>query len=473
VRLIHDDCLTALAALDPHSLDAVVTDPPYGLAFMGSAWDEFKTPRQYQDWTEAWGRALLPAMKPGAHALVFGGTRTWHRMVTGLEDAGFEVRDCVMWLYGQGFPKSADIGKALDRAAGIEREIVGAYKYPDGSQRATARTHAATYAAPSPGSKHTPITALATRLARKWDGWGTALKPAWEPVAVLRAPLSESGVAANVARWGTGALNIDAARIGMGGERPHIENAGRSDGHMYGKGKEGSRSLGTFTTGRWPPNLAFSHTETCVPRGTARVRGSHDTTGVWGTREGSYSGGYTGRDASKRDRGYTAPDGTEPVEVWDCDAACPVRILDEQAGERSSHDTTGIWTTGKGGATRPIFDGGKKVYGEDERKPGRGDSGSASRFFYVPKASRSERGATNRHPTVKPINLLRWLIRLVTPPRGVVCDPFMGSGTTGMAAALEYRDFLGIERDPKWYGVAEQRLVASRPVREVINAVQR
>lgn len=328
--LYDGDCLDVLTKLPDASVDSVVTDPPYGLAFMGNAWDTMG-PVDFQRWTERWASECLRVLKPGGYCLAFGGSRTWHRLTAGIEDAGFEIRDSIAWLYGQGFPKSLNVARAIDR------------------QRGTA-----------------------TDEARKWEGWGTALKPAFEPCVVARKPLDGS-VAHNVTTYGTGALNIGACRVGA------------------------DEMLMQGSAGRFPPNVAF------------------DTA--------------------------LAAD------------------LDAQSGTL----TSGLMPPGtpKAGKARGI-------YGEMKAQPSTsatyGDTGGASRFFPVfrwqAKAPRSERpnveGVT--HPTVKPLALMRWLVRLVTAPGGVVLGPFAGSGTTLEAAVLEGMKVIGIEREETYLPLIESRL---------------
>jgi site-specific DNA-methyltransferase (adenine-specific) len=408
------DLFDVLPTLEANSIDACVTDPPYGIGFMGREWDTFtpsairepqpcapiesanpnlrgrtRSPavsasqiaydrsvrgqREFQAWSERWAREVYRVLKPGGHLVVCGAPRSFHRMASGVEDAGFEIRDCLSWLYGQGFPKSLNLG----------------------------------------------------------DGRGTALKPGWEPCVLARKPL-DGTVAANVLKHGTGALNINACRIqGVTREwdkpRGGIWNGGDRE---QGRGDE----LHHTDAGRWPANV-----------------------------------------------------------VLDEDAAA---MLDEQSGETKS-------SGGRIGNLRGI--GADGIYGRyasnaEAGDPGFGDVGGASRFFYVAKPSREERdygcadlapqsggeatdredgsaglqspragagrtgGARNGHPTVKPVALMRWLIRLVTPPEGTVLDPFCGSGTTGMACRYEQRKFVGVEREPAYLAIAERRIAAVAPL---------
>lgn len=465
--LIVGDCVEAMATMEAAIVDAIVTDPPYGLGFMGKEWDTIGdtgrgsrarveratevTPngqshstsagpylavgvdslrsagKPYQAWTEAWATEALRVLKPGGHLLAFGGTRTYHRLVCAIEDAGFEIRDTIAWMYGSGFPKSLDVGKAIDKAAGAEREVIGAH--PAAAKRTSGTTTQSGWATPS---RCNELTAPATPGAAAWQGWGTALKPAHEPIVVARKPL-DGTVAANVLRHGTGAINVDGCRIGTDEICAHgggVNGEGRT--YAMGAGIPALEAGANPHTGRWPANV-----------------------------------------------------------VLDEEAA---RLLDEQTGTLTGPAS---YTRGEGNERRE-----GRAYGAGSGVPridtvnGYGDSGGASRFFYVAKASSAERNAglggfdasdarnyaggplnrpehastdgiqrtgqrmarANVHPTVKPIALMRWLVRLVTPPGGLVLDPFAGSGTTGCAAVLEGFDFVGIEREAEYAAIAEARI---------------
>lgn len=237
------DCRDHMRAMAPASIDAIVTDPPYALEFMGRDWDRHESPRSFQAWCESWAVEALRVLKPGGYLLSFGGTRTHHRMICGLEDAGFEIRDCLVWLHGSGFPKSLDVSKAIDRAAGVERTIIG---YRDRIGR-EGRSYAAAfdgklYGKQTPPLPGVPISDAATDAARAWAGWGTALKPGWEPITVARKPFRTT-VAVNVLQHGTGAINIDGCRLETGSRR-----------FAYGELK-GSEHNGQTDIGRWPPNV--------------------------------------------------------------------------------------------------------------------------------------------------------------------------------------------------------------------------
>lgn len=371
VTVYHGDCLEVMARMPASSVDAVVSDPPYGIGFMGREWDTFavdapniveasrrvnrmvesdnpnlrgrrRSPglspsaidynrdidgqRGFQRFTAEWGAEAFRVLKPGGHALVCGAPRSAHRMFCGLEDAGFEVRDCLAWLFGQGFPKSRNL---------------------DG----------------------------------EWDGWGTALKPGHEPIALVRKPMALT-VEENMATFSVGAINVDGCRI------PIVDPKDRDP-------RDGFRG----DVGRWPANVAL-----------------------------------------------------------DEEAAA---LLDEQSGVRKS----GANPTKRSSAKfQRVFSGWPSG---QECVPARGlDAGGASRFFFCPKPSRAERDfgcdepRGNFHPTVKPVGLMRWLVRLITPPGGVVLDPFLGSGTTGIAALLERCAFIGIEKDPDYLELNTARIRA-------------
>jgi hypothetical protein len=295
------------------------------------------------------------------------------------------------------------------------------------------------------------ITAPATPEAERWQGWGTALKPAWEPVIVARKPLIGT-VAANVTRYGTGAINVDGCRIGTTDTLAFGSREIGTNGIYSPIAKDRQTPGQQNPQGRWPANVVLSHHEDCVQVGTKRVKSNSAGTAGGNVEHAAFGGGMKNRG---NEFGYADPDGTETVAAWDCHDECPVRLLDAQSGERKTNPGTyrANGTAGMYGASR-----------KSGMVTSLGDTGGASRFFYTSKASRSERsaglpeGMTNTHPTVKSLGIMRWLVRLVTPPGGTVLDPFAGSGSTGCACALEGFQFIGIEQSVEYAAIAERRI---------------
>ncbi len=385
------DCLDHLRQMEPNSIDSLITDPPAGIGFMGKDWDKDRGGRvAWITWMASILSECLRVMKPGAHGLVWALPRTSHWTATALEDAGFEIRDVVTHLFGTGFPKSLDVSKALDKAAGAEREITGpksTYRKPqtpngwDCSKRAEFETLAATDA------------------ARQWQGWGTALKPAAEFWWLVRKPCSEKTVAANVLKWGTGAINVDGCRIA------HAEVLVR------------------------PPLSTNKH------EGYQRPWNSDPD-----AREE-----MAARKAESADKAQNL--GRFPANlVLDEEAA---EMLDEQVGHLSGAGNK-IGSKKKAGT----------AFGSEQTQINikYDNGGVASRFFYIAKASKTDRGPDNNHPTVKSTKLMSYLVRLITPSSGTVLDPFMGSGSTGVAAIQGSFKFIGVEKDSEYASIAEMRL---------------
>jgi site-specific DNA-methyltransferase (adenine-specific) len=413
------DCLEVLRTLPDCSADAVVTDPPYGLSFMGKKWD-YDVPA-----VEVWAECLR-VLKPGGHLLAFAGTRTQHRMAVRIEDAGFEIRDMIAWVYGSGFPKSLDVSKAIDKAAGAEREVVAWTKA--GASNSLDRRNfeqgkrSIDYA---PGLD-IPVTAPATEAARQWQGWGTALKPALEPITVARKPLPGT-VAKNVLAHGTGALNIDECRVDASGGRPLIESKAESSLHAFGDGLNGSRCAGVTTQGRWPANLIHDGSDEVVACFPANAGASAPVKGTEVSRASA------GRVTGERDRVPGA---------FHADSGSAARFFYTAKAAKSDRDD-----------------------GLDLRLPARRQGarpGSPDETGKFPDHDHRERTG-NFHPTVKPTDLMRYLCRLVTPPGGTVLDPFMGSGSTGRAALLEGFRFIGIEREAQYLEIARARVQSATP----------
>lgn len=385
--MVLGDCLEKLRDMNDNSVDSVVTDPPYGLKFMGKKWDH-SVPS-----VEVW-KECLRVLKPGGHMLVACGTRTQHRMVVNIEDAGFEIRDVITWLYGSGFPKSLDVSKAIDKAAGAEREVVGPRARVDGRIPANEKSINPYGGNSLLASKTTHQgnvdTAAATDAAKQWQGWGTALKPAVEFWTLCRKPI-EGTVAENVQKYGTGGINVDGCRVSVAEDEPNK----RRDTGGYASGESKSTV----------PNAPYNST-----------------------------------------RAATLTQGRFPANL----------ILDEEAGAMLDEQSGTLKNGGQNYTTK-----GQSMFGTEKNlaiTKFAGDSGGASRFFYCAKASKSERGQDNKHPTVKPIKLMSYLCRLITPPNGIVLDPFMGSGSTGVAAKKEGFEFIGIELDKEYFEIAEKRI---------------
>ena len=427
LQLHHGDCLDVLATVEPASFDAFVDDPPAGIAMMGRAWDDL---RGYKPRTER-GREVLAGLgllglapwaagfvafmaevaaaklrvaKPGAHSLSWALPRTSDLTMMAMRLAGWEIRDTITHLAASGFPKSLDVRKAIDKLHGAEREVVGSNPNLAGRTRPNGCI--------APDGTESTITAPATDDARKWDGWGTALSPAAEYWILARAPMFET-VARNVLAHGTGALNIGATRTPASDKATFpagiISNTGTAYGGGAGMYADRPRGEDSNPSGRWPKNAVLSCALAC--------EGDRHSPG------------------------------------------CPRRMLDEMSG----HLLSG-WRSCRTGIGDALFNhgAGTSAFDKDE-------GGGASRFFptfgYYPKASdrtipgRSD--ITNSHPTIKSPDLMRWLIRLVTPPGGRLLDCFMGSGTTGVACAAEGVDFVGIEADPANFEIARARILAA------------
>lgn len=419
MKLLLGDCLDKLKELDDNSVDSIVTDPPYGLSFMGKDWDKVKATQEtksqvvkglgagmkmttladnieFEKWVTEWSMECYRVLKPGGYMLAFGGSRMYHRLASGVENAGFEIRDQMMWVYGSGFPKSMDISKQIDKAAGKleERKVIGQrediLKKQAKDLRDGKRKIKETFNGDSSGngfvSVSADITEPVTDEAKQWQGWGTSLKPAHEPIVMGRKPISEKTVAENVLEWGTGAINIDGCRISHN-EPIRVKKAQEGGNKVYGQSGRYEDTTELKPEGRFPANIIFDE------------------------------------EAGK--------------------------LLDEQSGISKQ--------SGK------LYEGkdSKTSFGQIKSSAvntNYGDIGGASRFFYCPKTNKSDRNEGNNHPTVKPTDLMAYLIRLVTPKGGIVLDPFMGSGSTGKAAVREGMDFIGIERENEYFEIAEARI---------------
>jgi len=552
------DCLDVLKTLPADSVDAIVTDPPYGLAFMGKKWD-YDVPSE-----EIW-RECLRVLKPGGHLLAFAGTRTQHRMAVRIEDAGFEIRDMIAWVYGSGFPKSLDVSKAIDKAAGAEREVIGP----------------ATVGGKGQGNAYGTITRPpATAPATAWQGWGTALKPALEPITVARKPLIGT-VAENVLAHGTGALNVDGCRVGTegatkrGGQAEYPRNDNGTEDRSVCWARTG-HAIESVPLGRWPANLIHDGSEEVVglfpqtgpsPKQYEKTKAGWLAPGSLHIKSGLQSREYGDSGSAARFfkrcendyneawqsqnppqlnalavaqglslQGVLASIVQNAVAIWPTLAGIlsseqrevftAVTLNESKAINETVMQTIASIANGFlqesqherltpcGSRVRSVATqnqtGTTKITTSLYRFNGNAESATFSitpnnlvrgeavyRFNYCAKASKADRdegcdklqersagecvdrvegsagmespragagrtsGSRNHHPTVKPTALMRYLCRLVTPPGGIVLDPFMGSGSTGKAAMLEGFDFIGIERDPEYVKIAEARISAA------------
>lgn len=393
-QLIHGDCLMELKNLESDSIDSIVTDPPYELGFMNKHWDNTGIAYNVDLWKEC-----LRVLKPGGHLLSFGGTRTYHRMTCAIEDAGFEIRDMIEWVYGSGFPKSLAIGKAIDNLQGNEREVVGTQNSHDIRSNGLL-------------DKKGHFDREVTKGSSDWEGWGTALKPAHEPICLARKPISEKNIALNVLKWGTGGLNIDESRIelcrydieeyipnrvGYKNGLSHMSKLEHNKGFCQGSRKNQIQII--KPSGRFPANLIHD--------------GSDEVKACFPETHSSASPNTKGRQYKIKDE-------------WQHLKGMRINMGNQDNGDKG---------------------------------------GNASRFFksiiYTSKASPSERG-DNDHPTVKPVELMKYLIKLITPKNGVVLDPFSGSFTTGVACNQLGFKFVGIEKELEYYNIGCERMKANR-----------
>ena len=415
MQLINNDCIIAMKEMPDNSVDSIVTDPPYELGFMGKSWDSSGIAFNLDVWREA-----LRVLKPGGHLIAFSGSRTYHRMAVAIEDAGFEIRDQIMWVYGSGFPKSHNISKAIDKAAGAEREVVGKgadYGHQDDKEIDQEYGFKADY----------NITAPATAAAKQWDGWGTALKPAHEPIVLARKPLIGT-VANNVLTYGTGGLNIDGARVGSEGG---TARDGKAD-QPNESGWENMRGHGVaqLNSGRWPANFIHDGSDEVVALFPDTKSGAVKP--YQRANRDSYSGSMPAESTFNKEG-----DSGSAARFFYCAKA-------SKRDRNEGLDGFQVIET-QGGGGRPL-----ENYGEDDESQRLKKAASA---YGAIKAARA-----NTHPTVKPTDLMRYLCRLVTPPAGVVLDPFMGSGSTGKGAVLEGFDFIGIDQSAEYVEIAKARI---------------
>jgi len=410
--LLCGDNRLLLRTIRPNSVDSAVTDPPYALAsivkrfgkknsapakgnaafirasrgFMGQTWDNADAVHDPKFWQE-----VYRVLKPGAFLIAFGGTRTYHRMVCAIEDAGFEIRDMVQWLYGSGFPKSHDVSKGIDKAAGAVRKILGKRQFANGSFSRDAAVMGGNTGKFNAANGNPLMTAPSTKAAREWEGWGTALKPACEPICMARKPLSEKTVAANVLKWGTGAINIDGCRVESNPRNPGYANHLVRSNSIFGKDGRTRPLKEEYDTssGRFPANVITD--------------GSDEVVAMFPNSNG-------------------------------------------QQGNLKGHNKNRKSPNGIYGGMSPALD-----------HIARNDTGSAARFFYCAKASKKDR-AGSKHPTVKPVSLIRHFCRMVTPPGGIVLDPFAGTGTLAAAAQVEGFQSIMIENEKRFQRDIQRRV---------------
>jgi site-specific DNA-methyltransferase (adenine-specific) len=431
--------------LHDESVDSIVTDPPYGLEFMGKEWDKldirqpgdanyttnntpggrskvrYSSSPSYggsvgpgqQAWHLLWAKEAFRVLKPGGHLLAFGGSRTYHRLACAIEDAGFEIRDQMQWIFGQGFPKSLDVSKAIDKAAGIWRGKAGEVR--DGDDKRSFGQH---YERTAKGSGETAAAAAAA-----WDGWGTALKPAHEPIVMARKPLVGT-VVANVLAHGTGAINVDGCRVGTDGGCQGAGAGAGAGARVFTDALNGTFAPPVPGLGRWPANV--------IHDGSEEVESSFPESehGGWPARRsgiGFHEHGSGTNDGVRREAG----------------PGSAARFFYCAKASREDRE----W------ALRDGFEKKQRDEGRKEGNPG-GDN----------PLNRGVNKVRNHHPTVKPLDLMRYLCRLVTPPGGIVLDPFAGSGSTLRGAFLEGFKPIGIELDAEYCRIARGRMNLLTPV---------
>lgn len=500
-RLIHGDCRLAMRAMPADSIDAVVTDSPYGLEFMGKAWDRLvigdvlHEMRAQQEWHTIWAKDVYRVLKPGAHLLVFGGSRTAHRLACALEDAGFEIRDTLQWLFGTGFPKSLNISKAIDGAERGEPQGGAKPSSPNaGKFRTQATEGKRTSADKGQGYGAGPGQFMAesgvvvvrdlTEAAKPWDGWGTALKPAYEPIILARKPLAGT-VAQNVLRYGTGGLNIDATRIEYQSEADKASATPQGactskEIAAIGAEPDAGRGLERVTfdrpeqKGRWPANVLLDEDAAALldaqsgPTGaSAPVKGTEPSQpmgqhGIYCPQSGRVPGQFYG-------------DSGGASRFFYCSKASR---SERDAGCESLTSKTSVEAVGRdpdtAGALNPRAGAGRRGAAPIYRCAKCGLNLQGGRAVTTcPDGSDHEREVVgynepvkNHHPTVKPVDVMQWLVRLITPPGGTVLDPFMGSGSTGIACQREGVSFIGMEIHDPYVTIAEARLGQARESRD-------
>ena len=413
MRLHNGDCLNVLKMMieDEVFVDSIVTDPPYELGFMGRSWDSTGIAFQKKTW-----ELCFKVLKPGGHLLAFSGSRTYHRMAVAIEDAGFEIRDQVMWLYGSGFPKSMNVGKALDKKLGNERESFGTKLKKAGDMRGGNYVK---------GGDYKSIEIEITKGNTEWEGWGTALKPAHEPLVLARKPLSENSVVDNVLKHRTGGINIDECRVEGNDAKYPDTNPDFRD-----QGRQSKENMGI-------DKLSFGQTKNVKRKKV--VRKSRDENGVW-TNDNS------GMKAEGSEYADADPRGRFPSNVMH-DGSGSIKELFE---DKSKYFYCAKTSKAERNQGLDNFIKKNKVFNGQSPNASKDMKGVEQKFTTKPSA--------NIHPTVKPIKLMKYLCRLITPKGGTILDPFMGSGSTGMAAKEENFDFVGIEKEEEYFNIASARI---------------
>jgi site-specific DNA-methyltransferase (adenine-specific) len=462
------DCLEVLKTLEDNSVDSIVTDPPYHLTsitkrfgkegsapaqygtdgafaraskgFMGKEWDGGDIAFRTDVWKECYR-----VLKPGGHLLSFGGSRTYHRMAVAIEDAGFEVRDQIMWVYGSGFPKSHNIGKAIDKIQGNEREI--------GKSKGTFVSSGGQL-----NGENTRTERFESKGNGDWEGWGSSLKPAHEPICMARKPLSEKSIAENVLKHGTGGINIDDCRIpfDMTDTNPATNPLYRQENN-YKMPEAGQESNGavSFTSskneisqeGRFPANIMFDEEAGKILDEQSGVSKSQKRKPEY-NKPTEHTNTYTPKASDYRDDNTYDDKGGASRFFY-----CP-KVSKKERNEGMEHEV-GVFHQ------RPRREDGTIIYKETHPEEWKEAMDKLPRKDKTSKAAAEEKlqgKKGNTHPTVKPIALMEYLIKLVTPKGGVVLEPFMGSGSTGIAAKNLGMSFIGIEKEEEYFEIAKQRI---------------
>ena len=413
MKLINDDCVKAMKEMPENSVDSIVTDPPYELGFMGKSWDSSGIAFNVDVWQEA-----LRVLKPGGHLIAFSGSRTYHRMAVAIEDAGFEIRDQIMWVYGSGFPKSHNVSKGIDKAADFKGEVIATEKVDIGMQGGS--MHA---------GRGTNVVERDVRelsdAAKQWDGWGTALKPAHEPMVLARKPLIGT-VANNVLTYGTGGLNIDGSRVASGADYHDLDVTQGGDHFSVGSDEKTRGTKFQPNTGRWPANFIHDGSDEVVALFPITSSGELKPWINGSVASETVASFSQGLDGKLKD--FTAPKSTGSAARFFYCAKASKRDRNEGLDGFEAREKRYMATANGTGETSIGMD----------------------RFTTQPVA--------NHHPTVKPTDLMRYLVRLITPPNGIVLDPFMGSGSTGKACAYEGFDFIGIDQSAEYVEIARARI---------------